>query len=250
MHHLSVVFLCVVLLAGQSLAAAGFLDFLKSSAKSTNAAAVASAAAAGGLSQEKLVAGLKEALAKGVQTAVTNLGRPNGFLTNANVRIPMPENLKRVEQTLRKLKQDYLADEFVGTMNRAAESAVPEAAAIFADAIKQLTLEDAKALLNGPEDAATQFFKKTGEKRLQEKMLPIVQTATTQAGVTGAYKQLTSKAGIATAFIAVPTAGDIDQYVTQKASDGVFKMIAEQEKLIRQNPAARTTELLRQVFGK
>jgi hypothetical protein len=197
-----------------------------------------------------MVSGLKEALGKGVQTAVASLGRTNGFLTNVAVRIPMPENLRKVEQGLRKIKQDALADEFINTMNRAAERAVPEAAAIFGQAIKQMTVEDAKALLNGPDDAATQYFKKTGEAQLQEKMLPIVQVATAQAGVTSAYKQLLEKASMVTMFIKAPNAADIDQYVTQKASDGVFKVVAEQEKLIRQNPAARTTDLLKKVFAK
>ena len=227
-------------------ARADFFDFLKPKATSSPPAAVSLTS----LSQEQLVQGLKEALAKGVQHSITNLGRDGGYLSNLNVRIPMPEKLTAVERTLRTLKQDQLADEFIATMNRAAEAAVPEAGAIFSDAIKGMTLEDAKALLHGPDDAATQYFKKTGEARLQEKMLPVIKHTTEQAGVTASYKKVMDKAAPATGFFKLKTADiDLDRYVTQKASDGLFKMIAEEEKRIRQNPAARTTELLQKVFG-
>ena len=193
---------------------------------------------------------MKEALAKGVGQAITNLGRSGGYLSNLNVRIPMPEKLARVERTLRTLKQDQIADEFIATMNHAAEAVVPEAGAIFTDAIKGLTIEDARSILKGPDDAATQYFKKTGEARIQEKMLPIVKQATEKAGVTASYKQLMAAAGPAATFLNLGSQDlDLDRYVTQKASDGLFKMIAGEEKLIRQNPAARTTELLQKVFG-
>jgi len=213
----------------------------------TNTAALAS------LSQDQVTDALKQALGKGIQTAITNLAKPNGFLSNAQVRIPMPEKLQSVEKTLRAMKQDKYADEFVATMNRAAEQAVPQALPIFTDALKSMTIDDAKRLVSGGNDSATQFFKGKGEKPIQEKMLPVVKEATAKTGVTSAYKKLLDQAGGGGSFLGrlgINTASlDVDSYVTQKASDGLFRMIAEEEKRIRENPQARTTELLQKVFG-
>ena len=224
---------------------AALLDFLKGN--ESNPAALA------GLSQNQVAEALKQALGKGVQTAVTNLSKPGGFLDNPKVKIPMPEKLQSVEKTLRAMKQDKYADEFVTTMNRAAESAVHEALPIFTDALKSMTIDDAKKLVSGTNDSATQFFKAKGEKRIQEKMMPIVKEATAKTGVTAAYKKLLDQGGGGNSVlgkIGINTASlDVDSYVTQKASDGLFKMIAEEEKRIRENPAARTTELLQKVFG-
>lgn len=227
---------------------AALLDFLKKigGKDSTNAAL-------SGFSQEQLAEALKQALSKGVQTSVTNLGRPDGFLKNPEVRIPMPEKLQAVERTLRNLKQDRLADEFVVTMNRAAEQAVPAALPIFTESLRSMNVEDARQILTGGEDSGTQFFKSKGARQIQEQFLPIVREATAKTGVTSTYKKLLSQASGAGSvfdrFKINPASLDIDTYVTQKASDGLFKMIAEEEKLIRQNPAARSTELLEKVFG-
>lgn len=230
-------------------APAALLDFLKPKTNVTSA----STSLLPGLSQEQVAEGLKQALGKGVQSAVTNLARPGGFLENPQVKIPMPEKLQAVEKTLRAMKQDQYADEFVTTMNRAAEAAVPEALPIFTDTLKSMTIDDAKKLVSGGNDSATQFFKTKGEKRIQEKMAPLVKEATGKAGVTAAYKKLLDQAGSGSSFLGrlnLNTASfDVDSYVTQKASDGLFKMIAEEEKRIRENPAARTTELLQKVFG-
>lgn len=211
------------------------------------------------LSDDKVAAALKEALSKGVKHAVTQLGQQGGFLTNAAVRIPLPESLEKVEKSLRKFNQDALVDEFITTMNHAAEQAMPQAASIFADSIRQMTIADAKAILSGPEDAATQYFQKTGSTALHEALLPIVQKSTEKAGVTSAYKNLTAMADASAlrrsignrlfGFGVNPEATDIDGYVTQKAMDGLFKMLAEEEKQIRLNPVARTTDTLKQVFG-
>jgi hypothetical protein len=240
----------LALLLSPAAAPAGIFDFLKPASPPGGSSNSASPLSLAGLSEEQLTKGLKEALAKGVGQAVTNLSRPGGFLTNLNVRIPMPEKLATVERALRAVKQDHIADEFVATMNHAAEAAVPEAGAIFTDAIKGLNVADAQTLLKGSDDAVTQYFKKTGETRIQEKMLPVVKQATEKANVTASYKQLMAKAGpAASLFNLGGTDLDLDRYVTQKASDGLFKMIAEEEKRIRQNPAARTTELLQKVFG-
>jgi hypothetical protein len=200
------------------------------------------------LTQDEMIGGLKEALSKGVQKAVADLGRDDGFLKNLDVKISIPDSLHRVEQALRMAQQDKLADEFIATMNHAAEKAVPEAAAIFGDAITKMSLDDGRAILKGPDDAATQYFRKTSEASLTEKMLPIVKQATDKAGVTASYKKLMQQAGPVAQFMKSDSL-DLDRYVTGKALDGLFKMVAAEEKSIRQNPVARSTDLLKKVFG-
>ena len=173
--------------------------------------------------------------------------------SRASMTVCNDKKLHTIEKSLRAMKQDKYADEFVATMNHAAEQAVPEALPIFTDAIKTMTIDDAKKLVSGGNDSATQFFKSKGEKQIQDKMAPVIQEATKKTGVTAAYKKLMDQAGGASSFLGklnIDTSSlDLDRYVTQKASDGLFQMIAEEEKRIRENPAARTTELLEKVFG-
>jgi hypothetical protein len=210
------------------------------------------------LSQDQVVQGLKEALSKGVQAAGSRLGHDGGFLTNLNVKIPMPDKLRTVEKTLRAVHQDKLADEFVDTMNHAAERAVPEAAEVFGDSIKNMSVADAKAILTGTNNAATQYFRTATGTNLFDKFLPIVKKATDQTGVTSTYKRFMEKVDGGTSFGGIgslgrsvlgPEAFDVDGYVTNKALDGLFKMVAEEEKRIRENPIARTSDLLQKVFG-
>ena len=236
----------VIVAATSAASGAGFLDFLKRKPAAGQDAAEPISLAA--LSQEQVVGGLKEALGKGVEQAVATLGRTNGFLKDAKVKIPMPESLQKVERTLRTLRQDKLADEFVTTLNRAAEQAVPEAAAVLGDSVKQMSIADAKSILTGTNNAATQYFRRTSETNLHARFLPIVKSATEKTGVTSAYKRMMGKASFAGSFLGLD-AGDIDAYVTRKTLDGLFLKIAEQEKLIRENPVARTTDLLQKVFG-
>jgi len=228
------------LLLHQTATAASWLERLL---KPSSASATASE-----LTQDEMVRGLREALGKGVNQAIANLGKQDGFLKNADVKIPMPPKLQTVERTLRKLGQDRMADEFVATMNRAAEQAVPIAAGVFAGAITNMTINDATAILTGPKDAATQYFRKTSETQLQKKFLPIVKGATAKTGVTSSYKNLIKQAGPVAAFLGADTS-DLDSYVTQKSLDGLFKMVAAEEKRIRENPLARSTDLLKKVFG-
>ncbi len=211
------------------------------------------------LSQDQMVQGLKDALAKGLQQAIANLGQDGGFLTNLSVKIPMPEQMRKVESALRAMNQDKLADDFVASMNHAAEQAVPEAAGVFADTLRQMTIEDAKSILSGPDDAATRYFQKTTQTNLYAKFYPIVQKATEKTGVTAAYKNLMAKANVAQGLGNIGSALggsllgkdslDLDDYVTNKAMAGLFKMVAEEEKQIRQHPVARTTDVLQKVFG-
>ncbi|TCJ13937.1 DUF4197 domain-containing protein [Parasulfuritortus cantonensis] len=207
-----------------------------------------SVAATTTLSQTDVVAGLKEALAKGAKDAVASLGKDGGFLNNAGVKIPMPDSMATIDKALRSLGQGKYADQFVVAMNQAAEKAVPEAAGILSDAIRDMTLEDAQAILKGPDDAATQYFRKKSEAKLAERFKPIVSQATDQAGVTYAYKKMVKKAGSWAGLLGAGNE-DLDGYVTQKSLDGLFKMVAEEEKNIRANPVARTTDLLKKVFG-
>ena len=200
------------------------------------------------LTNSDMTGALKEALDKGVQHAVTQLGQPGGFLDDKRVRIPMPEKLAWVEKSLRTIGQDQLADEFIISMNSAAEKAVPEVASVFGDAIKSMSLEDAKGILQGPDDAATQYFRNNSSAALTERMLPIVKQATDAAGVTSHYKSMMSKAGGVMNMLNKDTT-DLDSYVTNKAMDGLFLMIAAEEKKIRENPLERSSELMKKVFG-
>jgi hypothetical protein len=224
-----------------SSAHAGWLDFLKKETTSSTTSNVS-------LSADEIAGGLKEALAKGTEAAIANLSKSDGFLKNLDVKIPLPGSLTEIEKSLRIVGQQKYADEFVATMNHAAESAVAESGPIFSDVIRQMTVADAQQILGGTDDAATQYFRKVGEARINEKMLPLVKAATEKAGVTAAYKNLMSKVGPGVIFLHKQDL-DIDDYVTQKASDGLFKMIAAEEKEIRKNPVARTTDLLKKVFG-
>ncbi|MEZ5540960.1 MAG: DUF4197 domain-containing protein [Pseudomonadota bacterium] len=200
------------------------------------------------LSEAETASGLKEALSQGTRFAVEQLGKDGGFLNDARVRIPMPKSLAWVEKSLRTLRQDKLADEFVASMNHAAERAVPEAAAVFGDAIQQMTLDDARGILTGPNDAATQYFRRTTAETLTARMRPIVAEATARAGVTSSYKNMVSKAGGLSSLLS-SDATDLDGYVTERTLDGLFLMVAEEEKRIRQNPLARSSDLLKKVFG-
>lgn len=200
------------------------------------------------LSTDQVTRGLKEALGKGLQKAVSSLGQTGGFMTNLNVKIPMPEKLQTLEKTLRTLHQDALADDFVATMNQAAEQAVPAAADVFTGSLSKMTVDDAKKILCGPKDAATQYFRHANEAELKQRFLPIVQKATAKTGATAAYKSVLDRAKFASPFLSTATV-DVDSYVTDKALDGLFKMVADEEKQIRENPVARTTDLLKSVFG-
>lgn len=201
------------------------------------------------VSNTDISAGLKEAIIVGVRHAVDELGQENGFLDNPRVKIPLPDGLRKMESTLRFLGQGRRVDEFVESMNHAAEKAVPVATDVFIDSIRQITFNDARQILfSGQDDAATQFFRRTSEERLRQEFRPIVEDFTEQVGVTQKYKQLIGRYGMfGRAF--GQDASDIDGYVTQKALDGLFMLIADEERKIRRDPIGRTTSLLRKVFG-
>jgi Protein of unknown function (DUF4197) len=201
------------------------------------------------LPNSQITDGLRESLFQGVRNAVDELGRSNGFLDNARVKIPLPSSLQKTEKALRAIGQGRKVDEFVSSMNHAAEEAVPVATDVFLDAIKQMSFTDAKNILtSGQEDTATQFFRRTTEARLSSEFRPIVERFTEQVGVTQNYKQMIGKYGFLGKVVG-QDATDIDGYVTQKALDGLFLLVADEEKKIRRDPLGQTSKILRVVFG-
>ncbi len=222
------------------------LDSLRREA--TKTAASDGAALGGALSEDDIARGLKQALDSGVRKSVAALGAEDGFLRAADVHIPIPEKLRATERLARKVGMGRKADEFETSLNRAAESAVSDAAPVFAAALKTMTLADARGILNGPEDAATRFFDRACRKALARKFAPKVKAATRRVGVTRAYESLRRSAGPLLQSIG-EDAPDLDQYVTGKALDALFLRIAVEEKAVRKDPAARVTALLKKVFG-
>lgn len=194
--------------------------------------------------------GLKEALAQGVASAIRQLGRENGFLGDKAVRIGLPGKLRKYGEAARKLGAGKQVDAFELAMNRAAEQAVPAAADVFADAVRQMTITDALDILRGGEDAGTRYFRRVAEERLRAKFLPIVAGATAKHGVTQRYKAMIGRNEALAKVLVGDRNLDLDRYVTDKAMDGLFHYVAEQEKAIRKDPLKRSSSLLRRVFGR
>lgn len=160
----------------------------------------------------------------------------------------MPKHLGMVESGLRTIGKDAIADQFVESMNHGAERAVPEAASVFADAISQMTVDDAKAILDGSGTAATEYLKRTSGDKLGGRFTPLVKSAMGEVGVTQKYQDLVGKADVLGGLISTEKL-DLNNYVTDKTLDGVFHMVGEEEEKIRENPAVRTTDLLKRVFS-
>lgn len=199
------------------------------------------------LSQSDASGGLKDALTQSAQIAVKQLGKPGGFSDNDEVRIELPGKLGKAAQTMKMMGMGEQVEELEASMNKAAEAAVPQAQAILVDAVKKMTVSDAKAILAGGEDSATQYLNKSSREQIRAKFLPIVKQATDKVGVAQQYN---SFAGQAAALGVVDAkSANVENYVTEKALDGLFKMIAEQEASIRQNPAGAATSLAKKVFG-
>jgi hypothetical protein len=195
-----------------------------------------------------LSAGLKQALEQGAERAVAALGREDGFYRHPQLKIPMPEKLRKLESGLRRLGQDKRADEFVLSLNRAAEAALPHAREVMLDAIRAMSVDDAVGIVKGPPDAATRYFRARSEAALTQRFTPIVTAATDRVGVTRRYKQLVNDNAMLARLVDTRDL-DIDAYIARQALDALFRLIADEEQRIREQPLARTTELLRQVFG-
>jgi hypothetical protein len=201
----------------------------------------------GDISNKDAVGGLKEALSQGATKAVASLGKQDGFLGNPKVKIPLPESLQKVESLMRRFGKGQQADELITSMNRAAESAVQEAKPLLLGAVKQMSVEDAKKILNGGDDAATRYFREKTETPLTDKFLPIVRQATAKAQLTEKYDQF---AGAGKRYNLVKEEdAKLENYVARKALDGMYLMIAEEERAIRQDPVGAAGNLAKKVFG-
>ena len=199
------------------------------------------------LSNTDAISGLKDALTQGSAAAIGKLGVENGFLGNDKVKIPLPDAIRRVESGLRLLGMQRQADELVVAMNRAAEQAVPEAKALLVGAVKNMSVQDAKGILTGGDTAATEYFRRTTSGQLTQKFLPIVTKATSKVGLAEKYNNLAGQ-GAQLGLVDAKQA-KIENYVTQKTLDGLFLMIAEQEKAIRKDPVGSATGMAQKVFG-
>jgi hypothetical protein len=199
------------------------------------------------LSDAKIGEGLKEALKVGTESTVNLTGKTDGYFANQAIKILMPEKLRTVETGLRAVGYGPKVDEFVLSMNRAAERAAPSARSIFGDALGEMTFDDARKIWSGPDNAATEYFRNKTTGKLTAAFTPVVDKAMGETGVTRQYKELMGRVD-AIPFMKSETF-DIDHYVVDKSLGGLFHVLGEQEKQIRTNPTARTTDLLKEVFG-
>lgn len=209
--------------------------------------AVVSAAGLADLSNRDAVAGLKDALAKGSQAAVARLGVENGFLGNERIKIPLPPSLRSVESVMRSVGMGRQADELVLRMNRAAEAAVPGARTLLADAVKKMSVQDAKGILAGGDDAATQYFKRTTSEPLARQFQPIVKKAMQKVKLAEKYNELAAS-GARFGLVKEEDA-QLEDYVTRRTLDGLFVAIAEEEAKIRKDPAGAASAIIKKVFG-
>jgi Protein of unknown function (DUF4197) len=200
-----------------------------------------------GPGNDQIAAGLKEALSIGTGNAVTATSKTDGYFGNQAIKILMPDKIQKAADVVGKMGYQKEVDDFVLSMNRAAEKAAPQAKAIFIDAIHQMTVEDAQKILDGSNTAATEYFKAKTSGKLYEAFQPIVSSSMNEVGTTRSYKEMMGK------YTALPFASaeslDLDRYVTNKGLDGLFYLVAQEEIKIRKDPAARVTDLLKTVFG-
>ena len=199
------------------------------------------------ISNREAINGLKEALTRGSHAAVARLGVENGFFRNDRVKIPLPPSLRRLEAVMRSIGMDRHADELVLRMNRAAEAAVPEARTLLVDAAKRMSVHDAKGILTGGDDAATQYFKRTTSEPLVKRFQPVVKKAMQKVKLAEKYDEIAAS-GAKLGLVKEEDA-QLEDYVTRKALDGLFLTIAEEEKKIRRDPAGAASEMIRKVFG-
>ena len=233
------------LLLGATLAApvsAGLFDRIKNARGGSGGDAVAA------LSTEDISGGLKEALRVGTETVVANLGQTDGFNLDEQIHIPLPDSLDKVRNVLSKVGADSMLNDLELRLNRAAEIATPKAKQLFVNAIQDMTLDDVMGIYNGPEDAATQYFKTKMSPDLITEMTPVVDDSLDDAGVVQTYDSVMAQ------YNAVPFVpkvdADLSEYVVGKGIDGIFYYLAKEEAAIRQDPAKRTTDILKRVFAK
>jgi hypothetical protein len=233
------------MLLAASCTAQSQLDQILNKAKTS---ALSSSSSGVSLSNDKIASGLKEALTVSTGKAVAETGRPDGYFKNQAIKIPLPSNLRTVGKGMRLVGMGAQVDDLELGMNRAAEQAAPEAKRIFLDAVAKMSFNDARQILSGNNTAATQYFQTHSSAELTEAFTPIVHQAMENVGVIQQYDRMMKKSGAAS-YLGTQKF-DFDKYVVAKSLDGLFYMLGEEEKKIRTNPAAQTTTLLRQVFGK
>jgi hypothetical protein len=240
MKHLYATITLICILFSTPYCHAGFFDFLlKEPAPASQNSAP---------DNVTLVNGLKEALSIGTKNAVNSVGSVDGYFKNQMIKILLPDKIRNVADFLGKVGYQKQVDEFVLSMNRAAEKAAPQAAGFFSDALKEMTFDDAVGIWKGGDTSATEYFKKKTHDRIYEAFKPVVSASMNEVGVTRSYQDLIQKYE---SFPFMNSASlDLDKYVTNKALDGLFYTVGEEEKKIRTNPAARVTDLLKEVFGK
>lgn len=205
------------------------------------------AASTDALSERELAKAVKDALTLSAGKAVARLSQDNGFLLDARVRIPLPDTLAGIDSTARRFGMGRYTDELLAAMNHAAEAAVPEAGPLLIDAVKKLSVSDAREIVAGTDDAATRYFRKNTDAALMQRLLPIVARATKSVRVSDSYNQV---AGRAARFgLLRPEDAKLDEYVTRKTLDGLYLVIAEEERAIRARPQQQTQSVLRRVFG-
>ncbi|ABB33196.1 hypothetical protein GeomeDRAFT_3092 [Geobacter metallireducens RCH3] len=246
MRYILVSILSLSLIISASPSQAGFLDDL-----TRQAAPLLQGGMGSSLDDSTIIKGLKEALATGTERAVNEVAKPDGYFGNSLIKIMLPDKIQKVADLLGTVGYQRQVDEFVLSMNRAAEKAAPQAAHFFGDAIRDMSVEDARGLLNGGDRAATDFFEKKTRGKLYDAFKPTVGKTMGEVGTVKAFQDMVGK------YQALPLAAfggkpslDLNDYVTNKALDGLFTMVAAEEKKIRTNPAARTTDLLKTVFGQ
>ncbi len=210
-------------------------------------AALAQAGLLDAFSDKDATGGMREALAQGAVQAVKQLGHEDGFLGNPQVRIELPSRLQKAEGALRMMGQGKTVDELKTSMNRAAEQAVPEAQTLLLAAVKQMSVQDVKDVLTGGEDSATRYFRDKTSVELSRRFQPIVAQVTGRLAITQQYNALAGR--VAGFGLLKPEDTSVEQYVTKKALDGLFLMIAEQERAIRANPAQAAGSLARKIFS-
>ncbi len=235
---LAIVFIPALAMAGNSWLdkGAGLLKSIGSSDEST------------GLTIEEIGSGLKEALKVGSENVVKQLGVEDGFNTDSAIHIPLPASLNTAKKYLAKANMAHLLDDLELKLNRAAEAATPKAKQLFFDSISQMTLEDAKKIYNGPDDAATQYFKEKMSPQLAEAMTPVVDDTLMQVGAIRSYDTMINE--YKKLWFVPDIKANLSDHVVTKGMDGIFYYLAKEEAAIRQNPVKRTTELLKKVFGQ
>jgi hypothetical protein len=214
------------------------------------AALIVSSASAAGLddiTNRDAVNGLRQALTNGARAAVAKLGKENGFLGDPRVRIPLPPSMKQAEAIRHSIGAGKQADDLVLRMNRAAEAAVPQAKSLLVDAAKKMTVQDAKGILTGGQDSATQYFKRTTSQALAEKFKPIVKKAMAKVKLAEKYNEIAAS-GAKFGLVKEEDA-HLEDYVTRRTLDGLFVVMADEEKKIRENPAGAASSIVKKVFG-